>query len=37
MGALHSMVLGDRCCEEFKVDANVGRTQGSYREDQTRL
>ena len=32
MGELHLEVLVDRMLREYKVDANVGRPQGSYRE-----
>ena len=32
MGALHLEVLVDRMMREYKVNANVGRTQVSYRE-----
>src|SRR5436305_2336745 len=32
MGELHLEVLVDRMLREFKVDANVGRPQASYRE-----
>src|SRR5436853_5604623 len=32
MGELHLEVLVDRMLREFKVDANVGRPQVSYRE-----
>src|SRR3979411_13642 len=31
MGELHLEILVDRMMREFKVDANVGRRQGSYR------
>jgi len=36
MGELHLEVLVDRMLREFKVDANVGRPQVSYRETITR-
>ena len=32
MGELHLEILVDRMMREFKVDANVGRPQVSYRE-----
>ena len=32
MGELHLEVLVDRMLREYKVDANVGRPQVSYRE-----
>src|SRR5690625_7477666 len=32
MGELHLDVLVDRMRREFKVDANVGKPQGAYRE-----
>ncbi len=36
MGELHLEIIVDRLLREFKVDANVGRTQVSYRETITR-
>ena len=32
MGELHLEIIGDRMKREFKVEANVGRPQGAYRE-----
>ena len=36
MGELHLEIIVDRLLREFKVDANVGKPQVSYRETITR-